>query len=86
MMENQEEQYEKLCEKWKEDEAADELADMQRNDPDYHDEGRQMKGHIQQRVAPQIRCRPRRKDGQAENANSTRFEAPSGKRKSSWPN
>jgi hypothetical protein len=40
MMERQEEQFEKLFQKWKEDEAADELADSQRNDPDYYDEGR----------------------------------------------
>jgi len=39
MMEKQEEQFEKLYEKWKEEEAADWLADEQRNDPDY-DEGR----------------------------------------------
>jgi hypothetical protein len=35
MMEKQEEQFEKLFKQWKEDEAADELADIQRNDPDY---------------------------------------------------
>ena len=39
IMETQEEQFEKLYEQWKEDEAADRLADLQRDDPDYH-EGR----------------------------------------------
>jgi len=35
MMETQEEQFAKLYEQWKEEEAADVLADMQRDDPDY---------------------------------------------------
>jgi len=39
MMETQEEQFEKLYEKWKQDEAEDMLADFQRDDPDYN-EGR----------------------------------------------
>ena len=39
MMEMQEEQFEKLYEKWKKDEAEDMRADFQRDDPDY-DEGR----------------------------------------------
>ena len=39
MMEMQEEQFEKLYEKWKQDEAEDMLADFQRDDPDYN-EGR----------------------------------------------